>query len=91
MWETVPKDVVVCAGDPVGLHNQIIEVGPSLEGHKGPISSLALQSKIWIAWSNSQIPEWAPVSGWDFQATGERAKSKAFRSLKSHGWLRVWV
>lgn len=46
MWETAPKDVVVCAGDPAGLHNQIIEVGPSLEGHRGPISSLALQSKI---------------------------------------------
>lgn len=74
MWETVPKDVVVFAGDPAGLHNQIIEVGPSLGGHRGLISSLALQSKIWIAWSNfanSQIPEWAPVSGWDFQATGQ--------------------
>lgn len=57
MWETAPKDVVVCAGDPAGLHNQIIEVGPSLEGHRGPISSLALQSKIWIAGSNSQMNE----------------------------------
>ena len=46
MWETVPKDVVVFAGDPAGLHNQIIEVGPSLGGHRGLISSLALQSKI---------------------------------------------
>lgn len=36
MWETVPKDLGVFAGDPVslgGLHNQIRVVGFSLEGH----------------------------------------------------------
>ncbi len=68
MWESVPKDSQgVFAGDPVslgGLHNQIRVVGFSFKGHWGPISSLALQSKIWIAWSsfpNTEIPEWAPV------------------------------